>query len=193
MIINLILILLFLGYVIYSEIQMVQFKKTMLSQNQDLANMLNELRSSNEALKISLLHKNEIIVQSSFWNTNFILGVVVFTGIFLTASYFYHTSQNSELACEILKNNLNHNTEILRSQNEVTNVLLNRIIENEGNLVELLNAITELQKTILCSLTDQNLLVAKNIKDTVLNKEVIHEIAVCAANNMAEFDFSTLM
>jgi hypothetical protein len=193
MIINLILILLFLGYIIYSEIQMVHFKKTMLNQNHDLVNMLNELRSSNEALKLSLLHRNEIIVQSSFWNTNFILGVIVFTGLCLTASYFYQTSQNSELTCEILKNNLNYSSEILRSQNEVTNVLLNRVIENEGNLVELLNAIKELEKTILSSLTDQNLLVAKSIKDTVLNKEVIHEVAVCAANNMAEFDFSTLI
>ena len=111
----------------------------------------------------------------------------------MTASYFYHTSQNTELTCEILKNNLGRSNEILRSQNEVSNVLLNHVIENETNLVELLNAISELQKTILRSLTEQNLLVAKSIKETVLNKEVINEIAVCAASNMAEFDFSTLM
>ncbi len=165
----------------------------MQNQNQDLLMMLNELRSTNEALKISLLQKNEIVVQSSFLNSNFILGVLVFTGLFLVTSYFYQTNQKSEIALELLKNNLNHSNEILRSQNEVSNLLLNRVIENETNLTDLLNAISALQKAVLQSLTEQNLFVAKSLKETILNKEIINEIATSAATNMAEFDFSTLM
>ena len=87
MIINVIFIFLLIRYITYSEIQMSQFKKTMLNQNQALVTMLNELRCSNEALKTALLQKNEIVAQSNSWNINFIVGVV-FMGILLDCFVF---------------------------------------------------------------------------------------------------------